>query len=604
MKEVTGIRRTLARAAVEIGIFSVVINVLQLVTPVYLLQVYDRVLPSASTETLTYITIVMIGALIVLGLLEAVRSFYGYRLTARLITKIGGPAVVTSLLMPGSQMGEIRPVQDLQAIKSAVESRSLFALFDLPFVPLFAVILYAIHPGLFLMALAGVVLLIVVTILNQVATASASKGSAEQTVAANTMAQTYARNAETLMALGMVRNAVEHWGKTYGAALEKSDAVARTNTIYSAISRSARMILQSAILGLGAYYVILGEMTGGMIFASSIIAGRIFQPFDQVIGSWRLIAESWRAAKRLRTTVEVGNKISSDRFELPEPKGEIIVESLVYRLPGGKPGAMPLIKNITFGVRPGQVVAVVGPSKAGKSTLARLIVGAVKPASGSIRIDGADIASWKFDELGSHVGYLAQDVELFPGTIAQNIARFDPDATDEKIMAASRRAQVEDLILSLENNYDTIIGGASGVRLSGGERQRIALARAFYGNPKLIVLDEPNSSLDADGETALARAIFGAKDEKTTVLLITHRLSIAQQCDLVLALRDGAIDKYGPSQAVLAALRGQKPQTVQQMPQPAATGTDGASAEKPTAEGRPVTGSFMPMSIVTNNTKN
>lgn len=597
MEEVHGIRRTLARAAVEIAIFSTVINLLQLVTPLYLLQVYDRVLPSASSETLTYITIVMIAALLTLGFLEAVRSFYGYRLTAKLITKLGGPAVVTSLMMPGSQMGEIRPLQDLQTIKNCVESRSLFAVFDLPFVPLFALILYAIHPGLFLLAIAGVVLLIVLTILNQLATARASKATAEQTVAANTMAQTFARNSESLVALGMVRNAVEHWGKTYGEALQSSDSVARVNTVFSAISRSIRMILQSLILGLGAYYVLQGEMTGGMIFASSIIAGRVLQPFDQVIGAWRILVESWRAAKRLRAPAEVARKLNIDKFDHPEPQGEIIVEGLVYRLPNAKPGAMPLIKNVTFGVRPGQTVAIVGPSKAGKSTLARLIVGAIKPASGSIRIDGADISSWQFDELGSHVGYLAQDVELFPGSIAQNIARFDPDMTDEKVMAAARRAQVEDLILSLEDNYNTMIGGQNGVRLSGGERQRVALARAFYGNPKLIVLDEPNSSLDADGEAALSRAVLAAKDEKTTVLLITHRLSIAQQCDQVLALKDGAVDKYGPSQAVLAALRGVKPQVVPH-PAPAAANNGGPAATLPETEAKPITASFSPMTIV------
>jgi ATP-binding cassette subfamily C protein len=414
------------------------------------------------------------------------------------------------------------------------------------------------------------------------------------------MAQIYARNAESLVALGMVRNAVEHWGGVYGQSLRASDSVARVNTVFSALSRSVRMILQSLILGLGAYYVLQGEMTGGMIFASSIIAGRVLQPFDQVIGSWRLLVETWRAGRRLKTPADIARKLDVDKFDHPEPKGELIVENLVYRLPAAKQGALPLIKNITFGVRPGQTVAIVGPSKAGKSTLARLIVGSIKPASGSIRIDGADISSWQFDTLGSHIGYLAQDVELFAGTIAQNISRFDPDATDQKVAEAAQRAQVEDLVLSLEDNYNTQIGGPAGVRLSGGERQRIALARAFYGNPKLIVLDEPNSSLDADGEAALSRAVLAAKDEKTTVLLITHRLSIAQQCDQVLALKDGTIDKYGPAQAVLAALRGVKPQVVPHpAPAAAANGAPAAASAQPQGgEQTAVTGSFAPISYV------
>lgn len=556
MKSTSDIKPLLTRAALEIAVFSFVINILQLAAPIYLLQIYDRVLPSSSTETLAYMTLVMIGAMIAMGFLEAIRAFYGYRLTARISARLGTPALVMSMIAPGAASGETRSVQDLQVIKSCVESRSAFAVFDLPFAPIFAVILYAIHPALFLLALAGVALLIVITVVNQLTTASASKQSAEDAVAANTMAQTFTRNAETLMALGMVRNAVEHWGSTYADSLARSDRVAKFNTVFSGASRAVRMILQSAILGLAGYFVIQGELTAGMIFAASIIASRIFQPFDQVIGSWRLLTEAARAARRLRQATTVDALLNKKEFQLPEPKGELIVDNLVYRAPGAKPGRMPLIKGMTFGVRPGQTVAIVGPSKAGKSTLARLIVGAIKPASGSVRIDGADTSSWKFDELGRHIGYLAQDVELFPGTIGQNIARFDPDASEEDVVAAARRAQVEDIILGFERNYSTIIGGAGGVRLSGGERQRIALARAFYGNPKLIVLDEPNSSLDVDGEAALARAVLAAKDRETTILLITHRLSIAQQCDQVLVLKDGAIEQFGPARQVLEALRG------------------------------------------------
>ena len=596
MKNPSGVKTLLVRAAFEIGVFSLVINLLQLAAPLYLLQIYDRVLPSSSTETLTFLTLVIVAALVAMGFLEAVRSFYGYRLVARITARLGTPALIMSMIAPGGATGETRPLQDLQAIKTCVESRAVFSLFDLPFVPIFAVILYAVHPAVFLLAMAGLVLLILITVANQMVTASSSREAAEQSVAANYLAHTFARNAETLLALGMVRNAVEHWGNTFAGSLTRSDRVARFNTVFSGASRTVRTLLQSVILGLAAYLVIKGELTGGMIFASSIIAGRIFQPFDQVIGSWRLLAESLRAANRLRKAAGVEDLVGRNDFELPDPKGELVVENLVYRAPGAKPGKLPLIKGITFGVRPGQTVAVVGPSKAGKSTLARLIVGAAKPVSGVIRIDGADIASWKFDELGRHIGYLSQDVELFPGTVGQNIARFDPAARDEDIVAAARRAQVEDIILGLESNYSTQIGGPAGVRLSGGERQRIALARAFYGNPKLVVLDEPNSSLDTEGEAALARAVLAAKDEKTTILLITHRLSIAQQCDQVLVMKDGAIDKYGPARQVLEVLQNKVSQV-----RPAPAGAAPAGAAPATAnrkEGGNATGRFTPMSMV------
>ncbi len=604
MKSNNGIRSLLVRAGFEIAVFSFVINVLQLSAPLYLLQVYDRVLPSSSTETLGYITLLVVAAMLTMGFLEGVRSFYGYRLAARISARLGAPALIVSLISAQQGgPGEIRPIQDLNTIKSAVESRALFSVFDLPFVPIFAVVLYAIHPAVFLLAMGGMTVLILITVGNQMITAGTSREAAEKNVTANGLAQTFTRNAETLLALGMVRNAVEHWGEAYGQSLEQSDRAARINNLASGASRSLRMILQSAIIGLAGYLVIQGDMSGGMIFASSLIAGRLFQPFDQVIGSWRLLSETARAAKRLRKAAAVESALNREEFDLPEPNGELVVDGLVYRLPNAKPGTPPLIKGVTFGVRPGQTVAIVGPSKAGKSTLARLIVGALKPASGAVRMDGADIASWKFDELGRHIGYLAQDVELFPGTIGQNIARFDPDARDEDIVAAARRAQVENVILGFESNYSTRIGVAGGVRLSGGERQRIALARAFYGNPKLIVLDEPNSSLDAEGEAALARAVLAARDEKTTILLITHRLSIARQCDRVLALKDGAVDKYGPAEQVLASLQGQQQPSpgkgnVQQVRPAANTPEKPSPAAPPQSASHTATARFAPVSVV------
>ncbi|RUW28740.1 ATP-binding cassette domain-containing protein, partial [Mesorhizobium sp. M1A.F.Ca.IN.020.06.1.1] len=317
------------------------------------------------------------------------------------------------------------------------------------------------------------------------------------------------------------------------------------------VSRTTRSTLQIAILGAGAYLVLHNEMTAGMIFASSMISARALQPLDQIIGSWRQIIDAnlaWKRLSALRSGLD-----NQENVALPAPEGALSVEQIVYHLPGAADGSLPLIKRLTFEVAAGETVAIVGPSQAGKSTLARLIVGAIAPRSGAIRIDGGDIRNWDPEQLGRHIGYLPQDVELFPGTIAQNIARFEPNAPSEKLVQAAQRAQVHELILGQRDGYSTLIG-PTGVRLSGGERQRIGLARAFYGDPKVLVLDEPNANLDSNGEAALERAISGARSRKTTVLVITHRPSLASKCDRVLMLRNGQVEIYGLTKGVLDRL--------------------------------------------------
>ncbi|WP_457154308.1 type I secretion system permease/ATPase, partial [Mesorhizobium sp. P5_C1] len=320
---------------------------------------------------------------------------------------------------------------------------------------------------------------------------------------------------------------------------------------YSAVSRAARSVLQIAILGVGAYLVLNEQMTAGMIFASSMISARALQPLDQIVGSWRQIVEANIAWKRVSSLVGLPGRLQA--VALPSPSGRLTTEQLVYYVPGATEVSLPLIKRLSFAVAAGETVAIIGPSRAGKSTLARLLVGAIQPRSGAVRFDGADIRNWDPESLGRHIGYLPQEVELFPGTIAQNIARFERDAADEKVIQASAHAQAHQMVLSQRDGYSTIIG-PMGVRLSGGERQRIGLARAFYDDPRLLVLDEPNANLDAEGEAALERAIVQARSRKTTVLIITHRPSIARKCDRILVLRDGQIELYGPGKDVLDRL--------------------------------------------------
>jgi ATP-binding cassette subfamily C protein len=547
-------KRFFVKSIVEIGIFSAAANVLLLVVPLYLLQVYDRVLPSSSMNTLLYVSLFALASLIVLGILDVIRAQYAGRVAARLDTAVGSRMFLASMEGPRAGLGDVQPLRDLATVRSFVSSRTLFFLFDLPFAPLFIVLLYFIQPLLFVITLIGAALMVAVAILNQAATSRSGRAASETLVSTMNSAQSFARNFETVRALGMTSNVLDLWGNRFADSLTASDQVNKTNAFYSGLSRTIRMILQIAILGVGAYLVLDERMTAGMIFASSIISGRALQPLDQIIGGWRLIVDSQRAWQRLKVLTRGANAAEAkEHITLPDPKGALAADQIIYFVPDADPGAPPLIKRISFKVEAGETVAMIGPSQAGKSTLARLIVGAIAPRSGVIRIDGADTKNWNPDELGRHLGYLPQDVELFPGTIAQNISRFDPRAFDEEIVAAAQRAQVHDLILRQKSGYATEIG-PMGVRLSGGEKQRIGLARAFYGDPKLVVLDEPNANLDAEGELALEKAIIEARSRKRTVMIITHKPSIAAKCDRVLMLRDGQIELYGPAKDVLQRL--------------------------------------------------
>jgi PrtD family type I secretion system ABC transporter len=538
------------RALLQIGIFSFFVNVLLLTMPLYMLQIYDRVLPSSSADTLIYLSVFAGGALLLLGALETVRSIIAARLAARFDVANSQRAFEATLSSPKSHIGDIQPMRDLSAMRSFISSRAMFSLFDLPFAPLFILLLWFLHPLLFWMTAIGAVLLLFVAVLNQWVTARGAKAAAEHNLAEMATAQSFVRNAEALRAMGMTENAVTEWARHHVPALDKSDRVAGMNAFFTGLSKFVRMALQISVLGIGAGLVLTGNMTAGMIFAASIIAGRGLQPLDQIIGGWRQFVEVNAARKRF---VAATKSVQSDRqyTDLPAPKGQLTIEHLVYFAPNADRHNDPVLKRISFGVPAGGVVGIVGPSGAGKSTLARLIVGAIQPTSGSVRIDGADIKNWNPEILGRYIGYLPQEVDILPGTISQNIARFDEAANDADIVAAANRAQAHELIQSLPQGYDTLIG-PSGVSLSGGQRQRIGLARAFYGEPVMLVLDEPNSNLDNEGEIALEKAISTAREKGTTILVITQRKAVARAVESLLVLRGGAIEDYGPRDEVIA----------------------------------------------------
>ncbi|MEI9430535.1 type I secretion system permease/ATPase [Mesorhizobium sp. Cs1299R1N3] len=543
----SGLRPVFMRAIADVGVFSLLINILLLVIPLYLLQVYDRVLPSSSVETLVYLSAIAVLALAFLGLLDAIRAVYTQRVAATVDRKLGASTFAVSL--GARYAGGLSPLRDLASVCAFIRSRGVAVLFDLPFAPVFLALLYLIHPVLFWVTVAGAVLLLFLVVANQLAIGRNDALSTERSALASQAEQAFARNAETLRAMGMVENAARVWGRHVGAALTFHDRSSSANAIFSGASRALRMMLQLAILGAGAWLVLQGQMTAGMIFASSLVSSRALQPLDQLIGAWRQIADARRAWARLEKAL-AARPAGSRKLILPDPAGAISAQDVFFMAPNARPGTEPLLKRLTFAIGAGEALAIVGPSGAGKSTLARLLVGAAQPTGGSIRIDGADLGTWDESQLGKHIGYLSQEVEFFPGSIAQNVARFDPEADDGAIVEAAKRAQVHELILAQRDGYQTMIG-PSDRALSGGERQRIGLARAFYGNPRFLVLDEPSSHLDGSGEAALEAVLSAARTAGVTVVVITHQPSIAAACDRVMLLRGGMIEAFGPSGEVL-----------------------------------------------------
>ncbi len=552
MKNLILARRDFRTALWRMAVFSFFVNILLLVMPLYMLQIYDRVLPSQSNDTLLFLSLIAIFALVVMGILEMVRSVLANRAASNLETVLGDDVLSMSILAGTRTNGSIQPLRDLQTIRGVISSRLAFAVLDLPFSFLFSAVLYIIHPDLFWIVVGGALVLAALAFFGQILVAKPTAQNVESTIRSNHRAEYLARNSDSLRAMGMMKNSVALWGEEYARSLVAGDRAAVISGIMGGISKAFRMGLQIGILGYGAILVLDGEITAGMIFASSIISSRALQPIDQVINSWRQLAAGWLSWQRLSSDLEKFQ--IRDRFTpLPEPAANIVARDLYYANPVNLANP-PIVMGISFQINAGEIVAIVGPSGAGKSTLARILVGALVPQRGVVRIDGHDIANWDPEELGKHIGYLSQDVELLPGTVGQNISRFIPDAREEEIWAASEMAHAQELIQRLPNAYDTPI--STGIsQISGGEKQRIGLARAFFGNPKILVLDEPNSSLDAAGTRALVMALAAAKKKGIAVLLITQRTEVIQFVDKIMQIVDGSLKLFGPRDSVLKKLR-------------------------------------------------
>ncbi len=537
-------------AFIAVGVFSFFINALMLTVPLYMLQVYDRVLASRSEQTLLMLTVVAVGLLATYGLLELTRQRVLVRVGNRLDGQLNTPLLQAMLAdrVGGHGGSRSQPIRDLDAVRGFLTGPGLMSFFDAPWTPLYIAVIFLFHPVLGFVALAGAVVLFALAVLNEWVTRKPLTESSRISVNANGFMETSLRNAEAIQAMGMLPGLLKEWLQRHEVALALQERASDRAGIMTATAKVVRQVLQVAILGVGAYLAVRQIITPGVMIAASIVMGRALAPIEMAINSWRNFVSSRAAFGRLKAIMGQTHRAPTQK-KLPKPTGRLSVEGIVAAPPGVQG---PVLNGISFDLAKGEVLGMIGPSAAGKSTLARLLVGVWAPMAGRVRLDGVDVYQWHSEELGPHVGYLPQDVELFDGNLWKNIARFsEPD--HEMVVAAAQRAGVHELILRLANGYDTVIGEGGNI-LSGGQRQRIALARALYGDPAFVVLDEPNSNLDGEGEEALRRAIAALKEAGKTVVIVAHRPSVISIVDKLLVLQNGEVAMFGPPAEVLPSV--------------------------------------------------
>ena len=543
------------RAFFNIGLFSAVINLLMLAPALYMLQVYDRVLASGNQMTLLMLTLMILGLFGLMGALEWVRSQVvirlGTQMDMRLNQRVYDAAFEAQLRTGSPAAGQA--LNDLTSLRQFATGNALFAFFDAPWFPVYLFVIFMFSPWLGLLALGGAVLLMILAWVNQRVSQAPLKAASELSVEATRQASAHLRNAEAIEAMGMLDTLRGGWLAQHTAFLAQQNLASEKTATVSAWSKGVRLALQSLVLGLGALLAVQGQITAGMMIAGSILMGRVLSPIDQLIGVWKQWTSARLAYQRLEALLQA-HPPRPVRMALPAPQGELSVEQLSASAPGTRRATLA---NLSFTLPAGQVMGVIGPSGCGKSTLARLLIGVWQPLAGKVRLDGAELSQWDKHQLGPHLGYLPQDIQLFAGTIAQNIARF-AEVDADKVLAAAQLAGVHQLILQLPEGYETRLG-EGGAGLSGGQKQRIGLARALYGLPAVIVLDEPNSNLDEAGEQALLQAIAQLKQHKRTLILITHKPNVLTLTDQLLILRDGQLQAFGPTAKVLGAPTASKP---------------------------------------------
>lgn len=527
------------------ALFSFATNVLYLAGPIYMLQVYDRVVSSGSVTTLVMLTVALALAFIALAALDVVRARILTRASVRLDTMLASRVVAASVDLQGGSASSSQPLRDFDSVRQFITGSGIHAILDLPWAPIYIAVIFLLHPWLGFFALGSALALIVLALLTEWlvrAPMSESNAAASRNYAFTEMSL---RNSEVVRAMGMIGGLLNRWSRDRNRVLDRQVTASDRAATMQSFVKFVRLAMQSAILGLGAYLVIERLATAGVMFAASILLSRALQPVEQTVGQWRGLVSAHGAWQRVRDLL-IANPGSERTTALPRPQGRLAVEGLLY-IPQGSP--RPILRNVTFSLEPGESIGIIGPSGAGKSTLARQMVGVLRPSAGAVRLDSADVTTWL---AGQHIGYLPQDIELFSDTVAANIGRFATEA-DDRIVEAAKLAGVHDMILRLPAGYDTEIGGG-GVVLSGGFRQRVALARAVFGNPSLVLLDEPGSNLDTEGDQALAECVAQLKRRGTTVVIISHRAASLATVDKILVLRDGAVEVFSERSEFLRRL--------------------------------------------------
>lgn len=541
--------RPVKRAFWGVAVVSFVINILMLTGPVFMLQVYDRVLASGSVPTLVVIGTLAVVLYIFYGILEGVRGRVLARLGQRVDARLSGIVYRISNSLPvrlGRQSSRMRPVQDLDTIRQFLSGPGPAAIFDVPWLPLYLGLVFLFHPLLGFVGLAGAVIIVVLIALNEMLSREPAEEAAGHAGVRASAVEIGQRNSEVVAAMGMQPALTGKWEAQNRDYLATQRRAADRTGLFGTAIKTIRFVLQSAILAVGAWLAIQQEITPGVMIAASIMTSRALSPIEQAVAQWRGFVASRQALRRLREVLRIA-ETDDEKMDLPLPEKGVSVEQ-VFAGPFGEP--QPFVQNITLDLAAGDGLGVIGPSGSGKSTFARALVGAVPALKGVVRYDGAEIGQWHSEKRGQFIGYLPQDLQLFDGTIAENIARFNANAAPEMIIEASKLADVHDMIVGLPDGYNTVIGRA-GRSLSAGQRQRIALARALYGNPFLVVLDEPNSNLDAVGEGALTNAIKSMREKGSIVVVIAHRPSAIATVDKILCLKEGKMAGFGPKEEVL-----------------------------------------------------
>ena len=536
------------RQMLPLGIFSLAANLLLLVSSIYMLQVFDRVLSSGSVDTLVWLTVAAVFAIAVYGVLELARRRLLSRTAAWLDTELAGLVIRRGVEARLAGVRSEAGLPDLQEMRSFLAGDAILAFLDAPWMPIFIAVIWLMHPVLGWLALAGAIILLIVAVANDLLTRKLLQQSRTALRRNQRGAKHYLDNAETVRALGMLGPLLHRWENARRRLRDDTDQASAVTSRLTYLTKSTRLALQIVILGAGASLVLHGELTGGGMIAAAVILNRALSPVERALSAWRgyVSARAARAnlAELFRTT-----RAAEPSLNLPRPTGRLVVENLRFQ-PKGCSG--PIIRKADFSIEPGETCGIIGPSGSGKSTLCRLLVGAWRPTAGHVRLDGADVTGWHPDELGKHIGYLPQTVELFPGTIAENIARMR-EVDDAAVIEAAMLADVHEMILRLPDGYETDVG-THGHRLSGGQKQRIALARALLGEPALIVLDEPNANLDGAGEQALYKALVDLKNRQCTILIVAHHARLLRAADKLLVLKEGCVAAVGERDRVLRAL--------------------------------------------------